>query len=208
MFNKSDRWKFWAMFSVAWYIAAQMLADITSTKIAVIGGLAIDAGTFIYPLTFTLRDMVHKQWGKKVARQVIMTAALINVFMALFMQFVIWLQPDPSWPYQEALISILGPVWRIVIASIIAEVVAELVDTEAYSFWVKKVGQQKQWGRVLFSNAISVPLDSIMFSVIAFAGILPWAVVWQIALTNVLVKFAMTLVSVPGIYLTPGEREG
>ena len=47
------------LISVA-YIAAQMLADISSLKIVMFAGLSMDAGTFIYPITFTLRDMSIK----------------------------------------------------------------------------------------------------------------------------------------------------
>ena len=49
---------------VAAYVAAQILADIGSLKIAWVAGFSIDGGTFIYPLTFTLRDMVHKSLGR------------------------------------------------------------------------------------------------------------------------------------------------
>jgi hypothetical protein len=37
-------------------IAAQILSDVASLKIALIAGFSIDAGTFIYPLTFTISD--------------------------------------------------------------------------------------------------------------------------------------------------------
>ncbi|GAB1458074.1 hypothetical protein MASR2M48_33820 [Spirochaetota bacterium] len=47
------------------YIAAQMLSDIGSLKIASLGGWAVDAGTFVYPVTFTIRDMIHKRLGKR-----------------------------------------------------------------------------------------------------------------------------------------------
>ena len=59
---------------VAAYIAAQMLADIASLKIGVVFGYAVDMGTFIYPITFTLRDVVHKLLGKRNAQVIIITA--------------------------------------------------------------------------------------------------------------------------------------
>ncbi len=95
----------------------------------------------------------------------------------------------------------LSPVWRIVIASIIAEVLAELIDTETYRLWVRHVTRRHQWLRVLVSNAISIPVDSLTFAWLAFGASLPHHVVWAIVLTNILVKGASTLVSVPAIYL-------
>ena len=43
------------------YIAFQMMADVASLRIVMVAGFSIDAGTFVYPFTFTLRDLVHKQ---------------------------------------------------------------------------------------------------------------------------------------------------
>jgi len=193
---------------VSSYIAAQMLADITSLKIARIGPLSVDGGTFIYPFTFTLRDLVHKLLGKSAARTLIVTAGVINLLMAVLFALVVWLPPDPTWGLQEEFAAILGPVWRIVVASIAAEVVSEMLDTEAYHLWVTRVAvrfpfARRQWLRVLSSNAISVPVDSLIFSWGAFGGLLPVATVWSIFLSNVLIKGAVTLISLPGIYLVP-----
>jgi uncharacterized integral membrane protein (TIGR00697 family) len=183
------------------YVGAQILSDVASLKLAEIGGMAIDGGTLIYPLTFTLRDLVHKTAGKQVARLLIVVAAGINLFMAVLFWAVARLPLVPqSGPQSELFGKVLGPVWRIVLASIIAEVVSELVDTEVYSMWARRFGERLQWGRVLASNSVSVPLDSVLFVVIAFAGRVSGTVVRQIIVTNLLVKGLVTVVSIPLIY--------
>ena len=186
---------------IALYIAAQLLSDIASLKITLIAGFSMDAGTFIYPLTFTIRDLVHKRLGKQVARQVIILAAGINLFMALFFHFTAWLPQDPSWGLGREFAAVLGPVWRIVIASIIAEVISELIDTEIYHFWQARITEKYQWMRVLSSNTVSIPIDSLIFCWGAFGFALPHDVVWSIFFANVMVKGAVTLVSLPAIYL-------
>ena len=190
-----------AIVVISVYIAAQLLSDIGSLKIAWIAGFSIDAGTFIYPLTFTLRDLVHKQLGKAAARTVIILAAVINLFMAVFFQFAAWLPQDPSWGLGKEFATILGPVWRIVIASIIAEVISEMIDTEVYHFWVSRITRRYQWTRVLTSNTISIPIDSLIFCWGAFGLALPNAVVWSIFSANVIIKGFVTLISLPAIYL-------
>lgn len=189
-----------ALVVAAAYIAAQMLADIASLKIVLVAGMSMDAGTFVYPITFTLRDLVHKTAGIKAARALIVTAAAVNLFMAGLFWFVAWLPGDPAAGDQEAFALVLAPVWRIVGASIAAEVIAELLDTEVYRFWIEHVTHRYQWARVLVSNGISVPLDSVVFAWGAFGGVLAAPVVWSIALANIIVKGATTLVSVPLIY--------
>ena len=190
------------------YIAAQMLADVASLKIVLFLGLSMDAGTFVYPITFTLRDLVHKTIGAKAARILIVTAAVINLVMAGLFWLVSRLPGDPAVGPQTEFATVLSPVWRIVIASIAAEVVAELVDTEVYRLWVERVSLRYQWMRVLTSNAVSVPLDSVMFSWGAFGGALPIPVVWSIVLSNILVKGATTLLSLPLIYAVPDMNQG
>ncbi len=192
---------------IAAYIAAQMLADVGSLKIAWVAGFSVDGGTFVYPLTFTLRDMVHKLLGRKAARTLIVAAAVINLLMAGYFLFLSGLTPDPTWTLpgiasaQEAFAAVLSPAWRIVLASIAAEVVSELLDTEIYHLWVTRVTRRQQWARVLVSNSVSVPVDSLVFCWLAFGGMLPAAAVWSIFWANVLVKGLTTLISLPGIYL-------
>jgi uncharacterized integral membrane protein (TIGR00697 family) len=201
-----------AVIVVAAYAAAQMLADISSLKIAIIAGLAVDMGTFIYPITFTLRDVVHKVLGKNNAQILIISAAVINIFMAFYLAWAASTPSDPSWGLGAEFSAILGPIWRIVIASITAEVVSEMIDTEVYHWFVTKVTRRYQWARVLVSNSISIPIDSFVFAVLAFAPLpglqdhyltVPWNVVRQIFFFNLMVKYAVTLVSMPLIYATP-----
>jgi uncharacterized integral membrane protein (TIGR00697 family) len=192
-----------AVIVVSAYIAAQMLADIASLKIGVVLGLAVDMGTFIYPFTFTLRDLVHKVLGKRNAQIMVISAGVINVFMAGYLMWAASVPSDPSWGLGNEFRAILAPVWRIVVASIAAEVASELVDTELYHWFVSRVTRKAQWLRVLVSNGISVPVDNLIFAVGAFGWALPWNTVWQIFIFNLILKYGLTLISLPWIYLVP-----
>ncbi len=195
-----------AVIVVAAYIAAQMLSDIASLKIGIVLGLAVDMGTFIYPFTFTLRDVVHKVLGKHNAQILILSAGVINLLMSAYLMWAASVPSDPSWGLGREFKAILAPIWRIVIASIIAEVASELVDTEIYHWYVTRITHRFQWLRVLISNAISIPTDNLIFVVGAFGWTLPWAVIWQIFLFNFLIKYGVTLISLPLIYIVPERK--
>jgi uncharacterized integral membrane protein (TIGR00697 family) len=183
------------------YVAAQILADISSLRIVSIAGLAVDAGTLVYPFTFTLRDLVHKVAGKESARLLIFIAAAINVLMAGVFWVVSKLPADLSTGPQIEFGQVLSPVWRIVLASILAEVISELTDTEVYHRWVQRMGERHQWGRVLVSNGLAIPVDTAIFVAIAFLGVVPEAVVGEIFWANVIAKGVITILSIPWIYL-------
>jgi hypothetical protein len=183
------------------YVAAQMMADIASLRVISVAGHAVDAGTLIYPFTFTLRDLVHKISGKTAARTVIVLAAGINVLMAGFFWLVARLPPDALTGPQLEFGAVLSPVWGIVVASIVAEVLSELIDTEAYQRWELRFGQRHQWGRVLASNAVAIPVDSAVFVGLAtLFGIFPSQVAWSIFWVNVVLKAVVTVISIPWIY--------
>ena len=123
--------------------------------------------------------------------------------MAGYFLFSAAVPSDPGWGLGEEFRRILSPMWRIVTASIAAEVLSELVDTEVYHWFVTRITTKHQWARVLLSNSASIPIDNLIFSVGAFGWALPWPVVLQIFLFNLAVKYAVTLVSIPLIYVVP-----
>jgi len=191
-----------ALVSSSAYVAAQIMANVLSTKITILPliHLSMDGGTVIYPLTFTLRDFVHKTCGKKNSRIVVVAAALFSLTAFLFFWLVGKMAPDPAWLYQNDYQNILMPVARISIASVIAQVVSELTDTEIFSIVYKRLNDI---AGSLFSNFIALIVDSLVFCFIAFYGALPLSTVIQIVLANILVKAVISLLSSPFIRLVP-----
>jgi len=200
--------------AVAAYAGAQVISQVTSLKIGVVAGRSVDMGTFVYPITFTLRDVVHKVLGRSLARTLIVTTAGVNLFLAGYLVFTDKVASDPTWGLGDEWHRILGPIGRIVVASLVAMVVSELIDTEVYHWFVTNITTRFQWLRVLVSNSVSVPIDSVIFAVGAFGslpfltndpGTLPWATVWSIFWVNLWVKGAVSVASMPLIYLGPSR---
>lgn len=198
-----------AVAAVGAYAGAQVIAQVTSLKIGRVWGESVDMGTFVYPITFTLRDVVHKVAGRSAARTLILTCAVLNLFLAAYLGWTANVESDPSWGLGDEYEAILGPIWRIVLASLAAMVISELIDTEVYHLFVTRITRRFQWLRVLVSNAVSVPVDNLVFALGAFAPItilgtdgLPWATVWSIFWVNLWVKGLVSVASIPLIYVS------
>lgn len=80
----------------------------------------------------------------------------------------------------------LGVPWRIIMASFVAIVLSETADTEVYQRLLARPWLQ----RVAGSNAVSIPLDSLIFNLIAFAGVFALPMLVQIIFGEIVVKFA------------------
>lgn len=145
------------------YLTAVLTANYTAIwfiPFPVFGMVAF--GTLVFGATFTARDYVHKL-GRRYVYTMIAIAALAS-----------------------AVLSLTGPVdWRIILASVTAIILAETADTEIFAALIKR-----SWLlRVAGSNAVSIPLDSVLFNLIAFAGVFAIPMLVSIIFGEIVVKF-------------------
>ena len=204
--NFENNLSFFTILIIGAYIACQMISNISSVKIANVLSLAVDGGTFLYPLAFTIRDMAHKTIGKKNTQKLIIVSAIINIFTPIYFYIISQIPADSSWEFNKAFQITLSPVMRIAIASIVASTLSELVDTEVYHFFITKITKRFQWLRVLISNVFSIPVDNFLFVLIAFLGVLSIDALIEIFIFNFFVKYAVTIISVPPIYLAKDKK--
>jgi len=190
------------IFVIGIYIACELIANVTASKPVSLGRIVVPAAVFIYTLTFTLIDLINEKLGKQGARRVIYSAFAANLLLAAYSQFAIWMPAAPFYAAQQAFAAVLGATPRIVFASLVAYLVSSLIDAEVFAWWRERVGRGK-WARVLLSNAVSTLVDSILFISIAFYGIMP---VYPLIKGQYLVKMAVTVISIPLIYLVKGGR--
>jgi uncharacterized integral membrane protein (TIGR00697 family) len=181
---------------VALYVACELIANVTASKITVFGRWTVPAAIYIFALTFTLIDLINRTMGPRGARQVILGSVLANILLALYVRFAIALPPAPFYGGQEAYEATLGSTPRIVFASLLAYFVASNVDVVLFA---RLVGRVAPWGRVLSSNAVSLALDTLIFIPLAFA--FTGVALIDLVIGQYLAKMAITLVSIPLIYV-------
>lgn len=183
------------------YVAAQLVADISSLRDLALFGFGVSAFSIAYPLTFTLRDLAHKLAGPHVARTLIFAAAAIYLIVQAFFAIIAGMSPEMTAEESAALGALLTPEWRFLLAAVVATVVSQLVDTEVYTRWLDRFGGEHQWGRVLVSNAIGIPLDRILFLLIAMSGSVSGGGLWTMFWGTTIVRLIFGVISIPGIYL-------
>ena len=188
------------------YIFFSLAGNIAATKVTYFGSMVMDAG-FIYSLTFTWRDLIHKQLGQRAALTTIWLAAAINLLAAAYFQIVVMMPAQIDWAAsggQSAWEFLFSLQLRITLASILTALIAELIDTKVYQLWTRgRRAGWPQWTRVAVSNSISIPVDSLLFPIIAFAGVVGTEGLHQMFWTNIIVKAAITALVFWTIYLVP-----
>jgi len=153
------------------YVGCTILANFTFDSFLPLGDFfLVNVGTFFFGVTFTQRDRLHR-FGRGVVYRVILFAAGANVLAALA----------------------VGTPLRYVAVSFLAIVVSEAADTEVYHRLL-----HRRWiARVAGSNAVSAPLDTILFTTLAFAGAPFATAAWmtQVIVTDIFVKYGASMVA-------------
>ncbi|MGL4524908.1 MAG: queuosine precursor transporter [Spirochaetia bacterium] len=180
------------------YVFCSLLSNILSAKIILVPILnwAVDGGTILYPLSFVVRDMLHKSAGRKIARTTVVFSGVLVALMAMLIRLVIWLPPDPSWPLQSDFANALSSTWRLVFASISAQVLSNLLNTHLFGYALRRF-PTKDVAVSIGSNIVCLLFDTILFCLLAFAFAYPWVVVLQIILLNLMLKFLTALIFAP-----------
>lgn len=97
-----------------------LISNLSAIKLWNLGGIAVDGGLVLFPLTYILGDLIVELFGRKMARSVVLSGFLINVIAVLVFWAVIALPPYPGWEMQEAYSSVLGFSWRIIFGSLLS----------------------------------------------------------------------------------------
>lgn len=152
----------------------------------------VSVGTLIFGITFTQRDQMH-QHGRAFVYRVILLAAVLNLLLMASVRFI-WGVPateglrSTGWDWLADGVAMLTENgWRVFLASFLATVLAESADTEVFH----RLRERSWWVRVFRSNAVSIPVDSLLFNLIAFAGSVwfPIHILLQVIAGEIVAKF-------------------
>lgn len=156
-------------FLVALYILVVLVANYTAAVFIPIAPFGLVAlGTLFFGATFTIRDYVHGA-GRRVVYAMIGAAAIANVVMSFALDVPL----------------------RIIAASFLSILIAETTDTEIYH----KLRLRSWIVRVISSNLISAPIDSILFTFIAFYGDLSlYDIILPVIVGDTVTKYAIGLI--------------
>jgi uncharacterized integral membrane protein (TIGR00697 family) len=147
-----------------------------------------------------MSDILTEVYGYARARSVMWIGFAGLVLMSLVLIAVEFLPAAPSWHNQQAYEAVLGFVPRISMASIIAYWVGGFANDFTLAKMKILTKGKYLWSRTIGSTVVGQAIDSFLFIGLAFYGIIPTAVVLQIALTQYILKVIYETVATPFTY--------
>jgi len=183
------------------FSALYVLSNMIAVKQVDIGPFIMPLGVLTIPITFLITDVINEVYGPKVAKGVVTIGFTSMVLVLALTQIAVHLSPSAVFQGQEAYATIFGAVPRLTLASMCAYVVSQYHDVWAFHFWRRKTDGKHLWIRNNASTIVSQILDTGIFIVIAFAGVVPFDALKAMILGQLVAKWLLAFVDTPFCYL-------
>ena len=184
------------------------------------GALQFSAGVLLWPIVFVMTDVINEYYGKRGIRLLSFLAVSLISYAFIMVFAAIQLSPADWWvgqneskgvsDMQSAFSVILGQGLLIIAGSLVAFLIAQLVDVVSFHRIKLITGERMVWLRATGSTLISQLVDSFVVLAVAFklgpelvGNVEPWSWNQLLAVGTVqyAYKFIMAIVLTPLIYL-------
>ena len=172
----------------------------------------LTAGAVIWPVVFITTDLINEYFGKPGVKRISYLTALLILYAFLVIYMAIQLPPAGFWELlgddkgnvynmDLAFNRILGQGLRIIVGSLTAFLIGQLVDVYVFQKLRKATGNRRLWLRATGSTLVSQLVDSFVVLFIAFYGVFPTDQIVAIGITNYIYKFSVAILLTPVVYL-------
>lgn len=200
----------WFPFVTAVFVTTLLVSNIIAVKVVAIAGLYLPAAVILFPVAYIFGDILTEVYGYARARQVIWTGFFCNLLAVVAIWLGGRLPPAPFWTAgaldspqsaQQAYQAILGFTPRLLLASFVAYLVGEFLNSIILARLKVRTQGRFLWLRTISSTIIGQGADSAVFISIAFAGVFPATALGQAILSQWLFKVAYEVLATPLTYL-------
>jgi len=174
--------------------------------------LNLTAGVLLWPVVFVLSDLINEYYGPKGVRFLTNGAIILIIYAFLMIYAAISLSPAAWWTgsnatngvpdMQLAYKAIFGQGLWIIIGSVVAFLIGQVLDVYIFHYIKKKTGEKYLWLRTTGSTLVSQLIDSFVVLYIAFGIGSDWtaSMILSVGILNYIYKFSVAILLTPVLY--------
>lgn len=188
-------------------VVATIFANVEALILVNAFGMEQTLGNVLFAVTFTITDILSECSGKKAANKAVMLGIFSSVFFLLLSQSWLLYTPSENDTVFGAIKQIFTNTPRMIAASLLVYAVSQVFDVWLYHKWwnftEKKFGDKKKflWLRNNGSTLVSQIINTLLFTVVAFAGTYDFLTLLSIFGSSYLIFVFTTLIDTPVLYL-------
>lgn len=182
------------------FVSSLLISNvITAKQVLLPFGITMTGAVVIFPVTYILSDLFSEVYGYRWSRFTCYLAFTMNLLAVVVFSIVIVTPAPDYWTNQEAFQAVLGSTPRVLVASLSAFVIGDLVNDRIFRRMKKKYIDSHKgfaWRAILSSFAGEV-VDSLIFLPLAFLGQMPLETLAIMMVTQVSIKTGYEIIILP-----------
>ena len=196
------------------FITMIVLTNIIGVKLFEIYSITLTTGIITYPLTFLMTDIVCEVFGKKKASLMVLLGFFASILSLIFINLAVILPGSEVWvnnslgynsieEMQNAYESVFTLPGFLITASMLAYLVAQLIDVSIFHYLKKLTSGKKLWLRNNISTIFSQLVDTIIVnSIFLYFGLnLSWDIILKIIIASYIFKILIAIFDTPFVYI-------
>jgi len=196
----SSRYKYYDFF-VLTFVVVLLISNLVAQKICAVGPFRISGAQLLFPITYIFGDIFTEVYGYAGSRRAIWLGFFASALLSLMSWVTIALPPAPEWHNQAAFETVFGMVPRLVVASLVAFLAGEFMNSLTLAKMKIFTGGKHLWSRVIGSTVVGQGVDTIIVIGVAFGGTIPLGALLTLMASGYLGKVAYEVAATPLTYL-------
>lgn len=194
-------------------VISTILANIEVLLMVDAFGMEQTLGNVMFASTYLITDILSENEGKKSAAFAVWLGVFASVVMLLFSQYWLLYTPASSDWAGEHIRAIFSTTPRMLLASLLGYVISQRFDVWLYHRWWKltsdKTGDTHRflWLRNNGSTLISQIINTVLFTMVAFAGWYDTKTLFSIMISSYIVFIFTSLLDTPAVYIARRMNE-
>tara|TARA_R110000868_G_scaffold64108_2_gene192857 strand:- start:519 stop:1289 length:771 start_codon:yes stop_codon:yes gene_type:complete len=188
-------------------VISLLLANLQGPKLTEIFGLQTSMGVILYSSIYFATDLLSERYGRKEANRAVMIGFVVSIIFIVMTSISLMYLPSTNPNTAEFALSIhqatstlfnFSP--RFVIGSLLAYLISQRLDVWIYHVIKAKTQGRHLWLRNNLSTMLSQAVDTLIYGVVVWWGIVDFVTAMQLALAKYLFKVIIALADTPFLY--------
>lgn len=170
-------------------------------------GMEQTLGNVLFASTFLITDILSECEGKKCANKAVMIGIFTQIFFLVLSQSWLLYKPVEGDTIMESIKTVFSNTTRMILSSLTVYAISQIFDVWLYHKWwnftEKKFGNRRGylWLRNNGSTLVSQIINTLLFTLLAFAGTYPTKTILSIFASSYLIFVVTSLLDTPCVYL-------
>ena len=184
-----------------------LLANIQGPKLTMILGLQTSMGVILYSSIFFATDLLSEKYGRREAQRAVLLGFAVSVMLVALTQIGLLYKPTPdpetatyALRIHEAMSALFDYTPRFVFGSLLAYLLSQSFDVWVFHRIRNATGGKHLWLRNTGSTLLSQVVDTLIYGLVVWWGIVDFATALQLAAAKYVFKFGIAVIDTPFIY--------